>query len=90
MLAGLRKEVVVVLDNDTAGVKGRIAAVHRLWERGAQASQASLPEEFKDVGEMSREEVLRWWRRREELLDGLDEMFGEGRYAPENQASRQE
>jgi DNA primase len=59
-LAALRKHVVVAFDNDEAGRRGRADVEQALARARVPLSQASLPDDYKDVAEMPLEEAKEW------------------------------
>jgi 5S rRNA maturation endonuclease (ribonuclease M5) len=81
-LVALKKEVVLVFDNDDAGKKAAGTAFGQLRGRGVSAKTWSPPEGYKDIGEVPLHEVSEWWRRKEEAEDELDRILETGRYAP--------
>ena len=62
-LASLNKLLVVALDNDCPGGKGAATLMGRLKRQGVPAESHRPPSGYKDVGEMSPPDVVRWLDR---------------------------
>jgi 5S rRNA maturation endonuclease (ribonuclease M5) len=75
-LVALGKEVIITLDNDEAGRRQTWVVYQCLRERGLRTRIWHPPEKYKDVGEMSVEEVAAWMEHRRRHEEELDAVLG--------------